>query len=180
MNVFFFIFERDEGKHHLSDSRIILFHSMYCYCQLWYQKSGYFYAEGLYYHPGRDSMTDIGGKHIHTHSGGPEPEGAGPSPLNSVSDSHMCPTDFFYLRSQYFCLCPCLRAFLYLLLFISAHFSLSLSSIFFLFTFFPFPTPFFFSFLSSVRHYLVSDARAFPGRPGRPARYALAYTYIYV
>ena len=26
-------------------------------------------------------------------SGGREPEGAGPSPLNSVSDSNMCPTE---------------------------------------------------------------------------------------
>ena len=32
----------------------------------------------------------------------------------------------------------------------------------------------FFCHLFCVRHYLVSDARAFPGRPGRPARYALA------
>ena len=42
-----------------------------------------------------------------------------------------------------------------------------------------FPLIFFLFFLSFViclvsDTYLVSDARAFPGRPGRPARYALA------
>ena len=86
-------------------------------------------------------------------SGRREPEGAGPSPLNSVSDSNMCPTEnrhFFYLASQYFCLCPCFRVFLYLFPFISVHFSLSLSSIFFFFTHFSFFPLIFFFFLSSV------------------------------
>ena len=104
-------------------------------------------------------------------SGGRELEGAGPSPLNSVSDSNMCPTEntLFYLASQYFCLCPCLRAFLYLFPFISVHFSLSLSSIFFLYTFFPFPThffSFFFSLLSSVLCPTLSCVRR-QGLPGK-------------
>ena len=60
-----------------------------------------------------------------------EPEGAGTSPLNSVSDSNICATEktLFHLSNQYFCLCPCLRAFLYLFPFISVHLLLSLSSI---------------------------------------------------
>ena len=53
---------------------------------------------------------------------------------------------------------------------------------------FPFPTHFFLFFslfchLICVQHYLVSDARAFPGRPGRPAKYALdhhQYCYRFI
>ena len=45
-----------------------------------------------------------------------------------------------------------------------------LKFLFFFFLFFSF-----FYHLFSVLHYFVSDARAFPGRPGRPARYALGY-----
>ena len=60
-----------------------------------------------------------------------------------------------------------------------AVFFLSLSFIFFFLThFFPFPTLFFLFFslvICCVRHYLVSDARAFPGRPGRPAKYAQSF-----
>ena len=60
-------------------------------------------------------------------------------------------------------------------------------SLFFLHRFFfthfsLFPLIFFLFFLSFViclvsDTYLVSDARAFPGRPGRPAPYALEYMY---
>ena len=46
-----------------------------------------------------------------------------------------------------------------------------------------FPLIFFLFFLSFViclvsDTYLVSDARAFPGRPGRPAKYALGSTEV--
>ena len=95
-------------------------------------------------------------------AGGPEPEGAGPSSLNSVSDSNMCPT-LFYLRSQYFCFCSCLRVFLYLLLFICLFLFFFH---FFLYTFFPFPTSFFFSLLLSVLCPILSCVR-------RQGKYAL-------
>ena len=51
-----------------------------------------------------------------TNNGVFEPEGSGTSPLNSVSDSSMCPTEkkFFHLSNQYFCLYPCQKVLLYL------------------------------------------------------------------
>ena len=64
-------------------------------------------------------------------------------------------------------------------------FFLSFFNCFFLYTFFLFPTHFFLFFclfchLFCVRHYLVSDAGAFLGRPGRPASYALGPQFLFV
>jgi len=83
--------------------------------------------------------------------------------------------------SPYFCFCPCLRAFLYLFPFISVYFFSLFLQLFFslhIFPLLPLISFFFFSLfchLFCVRHYLVSDARAFPGRPRRPAPYALGH-----
>ena len=132
-------------------------------------------------------MTDIGGKHIHTHSGGPEPEGAGPSPLNSVSDSNMCPTEnrhFFTKQVNIFVSVHVLEHFfISSRLFLTIFFSLFLP-FFFLYTFFPFPTHFFLFFLSFVIC-LVSNTILCPtpgpsregpeGPPDTPL-----YIYIYI
>ncbi len=116
-------------------------------------------------------------------SGGPEPEGAGLSPLNSVSDSNMCPTENGHFFTKEVNISVSVREYFFIsyCLFLSIFPSLFLP-FFFLNTFFPFPTHFFsfFCYLFSVRQYPVSDARAFPGRPGRPARYALVNGYYHL
>ena len=119
-------------------------------------------------------------------SGGLEPEGAGPSPLNSVSDSNMCPTEnrhFLPKKSISLSLSVSLEEHFFISYCLFLSIFLSLSSILFSLQIFPLSHSFLFLFffsslfchLFSVRHYLVSDARAFPGRPGRPAKYALDF-----
>ena len=102
-------------------------------------------------------------------SGGRELEGAGPSPLNYVSDSNMCPTEnrhFFTLQVNISVSVRVLEHFfISSRLFLSIFFSLFLP-FFFLYTFFPFPTHFFFSLLSSVLCPTLSCVRR-QGLPGK-------------
>ena len=120
-------------------------------------------------------------------SSGREPEGAGPSPLK------LCPTaicvrqkiDSFLPNESIFLSLSMFKSIsLSLPVYFCLFFFLSFFNCFFLYTFFLFPTHFFLFFclfchLFCVRHYLLSDARAFPGRPGRPARYALVSTSMH-
>ena len=82
----------------------------------------------------RPRLTDCqraGGTKGQRTSGGREPEGAGPSPLNSVFDSNMCLIEnihFVYLSNQCFCLSPRVGEFLYLFPIFSSRFPLPLSS----------------------------------------------------